>query len=107
MSGKACFTKTLGLVLKRECNDVCFNKLYLNQDNIRVCGICCPLEAAPPLCSNLKDPGESRTTLSGEVGGTIFLPREQTLLPTGCYGMLASRTGLLPATRARAPVAVS
>lgn len=32
---KVCFTKTLGFVLKIECKNLCFNKLYLNQDNIR------------------------------------------------------------------------
>lgn len=44
--------------------------------------------------SNLKDPRENRIDLDLGAAGTILLPAEQTVLPAGCCGMLASRTGL-------------
>lgn len=62
---KVCFTKTLGLVLKIECNDLYFNKLYLNQDNIRQSlWYILPLTSHSSPSSNLKDPEESKTALS-------------------------------------------
>lgn len=105
MPNKVCFTKTLGLILKIECNDLYFNKLYLYHDNIRQ-----SLWYIPPLTghsspsSNLKDPEESRTALSWR--GTILLPSEKAPLPAGCYGMLPGRTRP-PPSRATAPEAVS
>ena len=66
MPDEVYFAKTLGLVFKIECHDLCFNKLHLNQNNIRQnVWYIPPLTGHSSPSSNLKDPEQNCSGLGG------------------------------------------
>lgn len=65
MPDEVYFAKTLGLVLKIECHDLRFNKLHLNQNNVRQNVWYTPLLTGHSSPSSKEDPEQRCSGLGG------------------------------------------